>query len=254
MENLQSLLERIGFNHHESAVYLELLRNPDQPASRVATVTHTPRSTIRSILDVLCARGVVGKVFKGNTQYYFCLPTDALAHSVEQDVERHEQRLSLIRESLPLFAAARGETAALPKVQYFEGEKGIIEAFNHSLFVDDISEILFFTSYAFLRSPLVAKNDYDFYVPLRVKKKIPLRALTELNPEALAFLKTSKEQMREHRFLPPDIAPPGTLQIYGNFVAYFSTQERENFAVLIESPSMAATMRLMFELLWKGNR
>lgn len=248
---LRSILERIGFNHHESAVYLELLQHGEQPASAIARKTRTPRSTIRSILDKLCSRGVVGKIYRGNTQRYFCLPPDALEGSVRRDIEEQSVRLSLIGESLPLFAAARGEIGVFPKVRYFEGEKGLIEAFNHSLFVEGLEEILFFTSYAFLKSPVVRKNDVEFYVPLRVKKGINMRVLSDRSPEAMAFFAQGKAQLRTHRFLPPGTVPPGNLHIYGDFVTYFSAGEGEAFAMLCESRSMASTLKLMFELLWK---
>lgn len=247
--DLLRLLESSGFNHHESSVYLELLKRGEQSAARLGKVAGAPRSTVRSILDKLCAKGVVGKVYKRNTQHYFCLPIDSLTHSIEQDIDRHREKLARLRESLPLFAQVRGEKSLLPKVQYFEGEKATIEAFNHALF-QDIHEILYITSYAFSQSPAAWKNDLELFIPTRVKKGIRLRALCHPNDEALMFLKTSKAQLREHRFLSRDVPLPGNIAIYGDFTAHYCTTDGEYMAVIIESAVIAQTMRGVFEHMW----
>lgn len=246
--HVQKLLEGIGFNHHESNVYLHLLQQGEHPASKIAKATRAPRSTIRSILDKLCDRGVVGKVYRGNTQHYFCLPTEALPRSLEQSIEQERERLAQLRECLPIFCALRGEKV-LPKVQYFEGEKGIVEAFNHSLHAD-IPEVLFLTSYEFLSSPFIRTNDLECYVPRRVKQGIRVRTLSEQNETAIDFLTRADAELREHRFLPKGHDFPGTFMIYGRFVVYFSVTKHECMAALVESESMADTMRMIFEYIW----
>lgn len=95
-DQLRATLESIGFHSHESRIYLDLLQHGQQAASVVARRTQTPRSTIRSILDKLCTRGVVGKVYQGNTQRYFCLPPQALQQSVQADIQTQTARLDLI--------------------------------------------------------------------------------------------------------------------------------------------------------------
>jgi sugar-specific transcriptional regulator TrmB len=249
---LQQLLEKIGFNHHESQVYIELLEHGEQPASKIAKTSRTPRSTIRSILDKLCRRGIVGKVYKGNTQYYFCLPTNALLHSIEQDKAEKQEHIDLIRKSLPLFCLARQEKTALPKVQYYEGEKGVIEAFNHSLYAE-ADEILFLTAYEFFSSDVVQKNDLEFYMPERVRKGIRQSVLSEENKNAHRFAREAKAHLRRHRFLRKGHTLPGNFMIYGNYVLYFSANDGELLATLTESALMAATMKTMFEVMWKAS-
>lgn len=142
----------------------------------------------------------------------------------------------------------------MPKVRYFEGEKGIIEAFNHSLFAEGVEEILFCTSYAFLRTPGIRRNDLHFYIPLRLKKGIRMRVLSDASPVAREFMRSSKKQMRQHRFLRAGVTLPGNFHIYGNYVAYFSNGQQETFAMICESESMASTLRLLFELLWQQTK
>jgi hypothetical protein len=136
-------------------------------------------------------------------------------------------------------------------VQVFEGADQVIEAFNHSLFTEGIKEILFVTSYHFLRDPVVRKNDINFYIPRRVKKGIKMRVLVGRADDADKPIRDDKDELRERRQLTNTVALPGNFHVYGNYVVYFSAGAHEYLAVLIESPMMAETMRSLFNVMWE---
>lgn len=137
-------------------------------------------------------------------------------------------------------------------MKYFEGSRGVIEAFNHSLFVEGIKEILFFTSYSFIRDRVILRNDDDFYIPMRVKKGIRMRVLVGNRADVDPRKKyNDPTELRERRYVPEGFALPGNIHIYGNFVVYFSTGNTEYMAVLIESAMMADTLRALFNFLWE---
>lgn len=249
MDSIQSLLEQIGLNHHESGVYSALLQSGEQPASGLARQLKMPRSTVRNSLDKLCERGIVQKVYKRNTQYYRCKSPESLQIYIQKRIERSQENLLSIQKVLPMLTAMHEQSDAVPKVQFFEGPDGVIEAFNHSLY-QDIDELLFFTSYQFLHSDVIKKNDDEFYIPLRIKKGIHLRVLAGDSKEAYIASGTSKQELRQRRTIPKKYEVPGNIHIYGNFVAYFSVSETECMAILIESTMMANTMRALFAFMW----
>ncbi|TSD00069.1 MAG: Uncharacterized protein Greene101449_355 [Candidatus Peregrinibacteria bacterium Greene1014_49] len=252
MRHLQPLLEDIGLNHHESTVYLQLLQAGEQPASMVSRQTHIPRSTVRGALDKLCERGIVRKLYKRNTQYYRCEDPAALVRHLQSRITDDQLNIKRVTATLPQLKALLRKDSVIPKVKYFEGAKGVIEAFNHSLFADDIEEILFFTSYSFIRNSFILKNDDDFYIPLRIKKGIRMRVLVgkrkDLDPRKKY---NDPTELRERRYIPERFTLPGNIHIYGNFVVYFSADATEHMAVLIESAMMADTMRALFEFMWE---
>lgn len=252
MHHLQPLIEDIGFNHHESTIYLQLLQAGEQPASLIARHTRIPRSTVRGVLDKLCERGVVRKLYKRNTQYYQCEDPASLIRHLQNRIGEDQQSIKRVEETLPQLSALLRKDSVIPKVKYFEGAKGVIEAFNHSLFVEGIEEIMFFTSYSFIRNTVILKNDDDFYIPLRVKKGIRMRVLVgkrkDLDPRKKY---NDPTELRERRYIPEQFALPGNIHIYGNFVVYFSASEAEYMAVLIESAMMADTMRALFNFMWE---
>lgn len=254
MHSPQALLEQIGFDHHQSTVYLHVLRRPDQPASVIAQQLRLPRSTVRGVLDQLCANGVMTKVYRRNTQYYACKSPKALVAYQGQKVEQAHEHLRAITASLPQFSTMFASPQIVPKVQVFTGPKEVIEAFNHSLYVDGISEILFMTSYRFLRDPVIKKNDFDFYIPRRVKKGISMRVLVGQADLQDVPKRDDKREKRERRTLSTKHMLLGNVHIYGNYVAYFSAGEQEYLAIVVESAIMANTLRSVFEALWEQAR
>jgi hypothetical protein len=138
----------------------------------------------------------------------------------------------------------------VPKVRVFEGPDQVIEAFNHSLFTEGIHEILFMTSYHFLRDPVVRRNDINFYIPRRVKKGIFMKVLVGRAEDKDVPYANDKSQLRERRQLTNTRTLPGNFHVYGNFVVYFSAGDKEYLAVLVESPMMAETMRSLFNVMW----
>lgn len=244
-------LESAGLNHHEACVYLTLLIDGQRSASDVARKSRAPRTTIRSILDRLCEKGVVDKIYRGNVQYYSCLPASALVRAIERDIAERKRNIDRVRTAVPLVESLRTTGGHIPVVRYFEGEQGVMEALHHSL-ISGSKEILFLTSYDFFRTKAVRAYDVEEYLPDRVRRGIRMRVLGEKNQEASYWKMRSKKELREHRFLSRGAVLPGNFWIYGKYVLYFSANNGEFIAVLTESSVMAATMRTMFEELWKN--
>lgn len=246
---MQQVLEQIGFNPHESRIYMQLLQHGEQAASKVANNIGLPRSTVRGSLDKLCERGVVQKIYKRNTQYYCCKNPEALLQDLELQQQNLEQNHEAVTKALPTLQGLFQQNSLVPKVRFFEGTEQVIEAFNLSLYAEP-EEILFFTSYEFLKSDTIRKNDDDFYVPMRIGKGIPLRALVGKTEASCKMIKHSPAELRERRFIPQDYKLPGNIQIFNDSVVYFSSSEKEMIAVLVESALMAETMRTLFEFMW----
>lgn len=251
MNHLQPLLEEIGFNHLESAIYLYLIGKGELPASKVAREIHIPRSTVRGILDTLCLKGIMTKITKRHTQYYSCKEPKSLIELLKKQITNTSNSIKKIETALPMLKALHRQSGIVPKVQVYEGPDQIIEAFNHSLFVEGIEEILFVTSYRFLKDPVVRRNDIHSYVPRRVKKGIKMRVLVGQADEEPKPKKYDKRELRQRRVLTSSRILQGNFHIYGNFVAYFSAGEGEYLAIIIESSVMSETMRSLFEVMWE---
>lgn len=251
MEAVQKFLSNIGLNHYASKIYLYLLAHGEQAASKVATATQIPRSTTRGILDQLCQKGIVSKLYKQNTQYYRCKEPAALKALLQGQIADINKSLSQLEDLTPTLQGLYENRKVLPKVQYFEGTEQVIEAFNKSLFAD-IDEILIFTSYQFLQNPLIRQNDDEFFIKTRIEKGIKARVLVGKNEESSKMIKQAPAELRERRFIPEKYVLPGNIHIYGNSVMQYTASNDEYIAVLTESQMMADTMRALFEFMWEN--
>ncbi|PKL36478.1 hypothetical protein CVV38_01055 [Candidatus Peregrinibacteria bacterium HGW-Peregrinibacteria-1] len=252
MENIQIILEQIGLDHFESRVYLHLLESGEKSASVVSKALLIPRSTTRGVLDKLCLRGIVSKIYKRNTQYYDCRPPADLLKYLEKEINKKQDLMGKVAELVPTLNDMRSDQGIVPKVRFFEGQEQVVEAFNLSLFDESIKELLIFTSYDFLQDPVIRKNDDEFFMKTRVKKKIPARVLVGKTPTSITMPKKSVAELRERRFIPGKYKLPGNIHIYGNNVLYFSTKGEEYMAVMVEGALMSETMRALFEYMWDG--
>lgn len=220
-----------------------------KPASELAKKSNTPRSTIRSILDKLCERGVIGKSLKGNTQYYFCEPPEKLVKCMERKIAQDKEAINQVKDSLHYFESVWGRKSFVPSVRTYEGVDGFIEAYNHPLYVNT-KEMLAVTSYSFMDSEVFRKNDLEFFMPTRVKKGISLRVISNRNYEAMELFRTSAKYIRKHMFVPDGYEFPGTIHVYGNYIALLSSNEFESLGVIVESTVMSDMMRIFFDFMW----
>ncbi len=251
MQELQTLLGEIGFNPYESTVYLQLLYGGEQAASVLSRTTKLPRSTCRGVLDKLCERGIVHKIYKRNTQYYSCKPPRTLEEHLHQSIAEKERSIEKLHEAMPVLNSLHQRRNMVPKVQIFEGPEQVIEAFNQSLYEEGLKELLIFTSYEFLRDPLIRKNDDELFIKMRVKKGIHARVLVGKTKESSKLSKKDPFELRERRFIPEKFALPGNIHIYGDKVLYFSTQKGQYLSVLVQGAQMAETLRTLFEFMWE---
>ena len=251
MNETRHFLEQMGFTPHESRVYLDLLNLGETSASKLAAQLGLARTTTRNTLDRLYEEGLLNRIYRRNTQFYNCKPPSALVDLLKTREDLASKQLKKANQLLPNFMALYQSNAVVPKVRVFEGEKQVIEAFNHSLYAE-VGEILFFTSYKFLQSQAIQKNDDEFYIPERIKKGIELRVLVGKTENASKMCKVNPSELRERRFIPDKFVLPGNIHVYGDFVVYFSTQNSETMAVLVESRIMAETMRTLFECIWES--
>lgn len=250
MDNIHNFLHKIGLGHHETRLYISLLHNGEQTASFLSKELSIPRTTTRGALDRLSNMGIVTKIYKRNTQYYSPLPPSSLKNLLEEALEEKKQLLQDFTKLSPTIEQLYTYTNIVPKVQVFEGEKQLIEAFNMSLYEEN-KEILIFTSYEFLKNPIIRKNDDDVYIKLRVKKGISARVLVGKTTESSKMQSYSPHELRERRFIPEKYRLPGNIHIYGNSVMYFTAKEGEYLAVLIQSAMAAETLKALFEFMWE---
>ncbi len=253
-QNPQHLLfeamEESGFAEKEIIVYLELLKLGTTKAGLLAKKTELNRTTVYDILEGLGKKGVISSYKKGSQTFYSVTDPGRLLSYLEQEkqnnlarIDKNKQRLE---ELMPQFISLQDISPTRPKVQFYEGEKGILEAYEDTLSAREI--ILAYANVATMHEGL--PNFFPQYYKRRASKKIFIRGICPQNELTFERHKHDQEEMREIRFLPnKEMTFSPEVNIYNNKMLIASWKEK--MAVIIESKELADLQKMTFEMLWQ---
>ncbi|MEI6650603.1 MAG: helix-turn-helix domain-containing protein [Candidatus Moraniibacteriota bacterium] len=247
---LNSLLRNLDFSEKESRVYLALLEIGSGKAKDLSKKTGLNRTTIYDICDSLLQKGLVSKFRKGAGTYFNALePKQLLTYLDREKVEREkeiEKRKQKVTELLPQLISLQNIYTSKPKVKFFEGEKGMREAYEDTLTSKGM--ILAYANVETMHEGL--PNFFPEYYGRRAKKQIFIRVIVPRNKFSIERAMHNQEEMRDTRCLSEDsLSFSPEVNIYNDKMLIVSWKEK--MAIIIESKELADLQRLTFELLWK---
>lgn len=241
-EELLANLRGIGFSKNEAAVYLACLELGPAAIWNIAKTSGLKRPTCYVLLEELVLKGYASSINDGKRTIYSVSSPKQLLRAVER---RHERFSSSINQ----LEGIASKSPQKPIVRLFEGLAGVMESYNLSLEQPKGSEILI---YGTAQIRLTYSDFINEYLKKRVAKGISARALLPDNELSREVLLHDEAEMRQCRFLPQDKFDPVTeINIFGDVINYIAHSEREPFATMIESPSLAKLEKQRFELLWE---
>lgn len=247
---VKGLLEQLNFSEKESQVYLALLEVGSGKAKEISKKTGLNRTTVYDICDILLQRGLISKYKKGAGTYFNALEPKHLLTYLDREkeesaktIEKQKQRVS---DLLPQLVSLQNIFTTKPKVQFFEGEKGMREAYEDTLTSKEI--ILAYANVETMHEAL--PSFFPEYYKRRADNKIFIRAILPRNELSIERAKHNQEEMRDARFL-PDVEQTFSpeVNIYNNKILIASWKEK--MAILIESKELADLQKLTFNLLWE---
>jgi len=247
---INSLFKQLNFSDKESLVYLALLELGSGKANDLAEKTNLNRTTVYDICEALMQRGLISKYKKGAGTYFNALDPKRLLNYLDREQEEKVKEIakqkSKVQDLLPQLISLQniyGHTK--PKVQFFEGEKGMREAYEDTLKSKEI--ILAYANVETMHKGL--PNFFPEYYKRRTAHKIFIKAIIPQNKLSIERSKVNQEEMRDTRFLPEsDMTFSPEVNIYNNKILIASWKEK--IAIVIESKELADLQKLTFSLLW----
>jgi len=247
---IQNLLKQLDFSEKESLVYLALLKITSGKAGEISKETGLNRTTVYDICDSLLQKGIISKYKKIDGTYFNALDPNNLIGYLEREKEEKvkniEKQKNRVSELLPqLISLQNIYSKNKPRVQFFEGEKGMREAYEDTLTSKEI--ILAYANVETMKEGL--SNFFPEYFKRRVKNKIFIRAIIPRNKASIEQSKLDQKEMRSTRFLPEDkMTFSPEINIYNNKMLVASWKEKVAF--IIESKELVDLQKLTFDLLW----
>lgn len=246
---LQDLFIELGFSNKEQTVYLALLKLGSAKPHDLVHPTGINRTTIYDLLESLLKKGVVTKFKKQNKFYFQALSPRALLAYIEHEAveakKKFEKLSSKLENSMPELMSLQLLETKSPKISFFEGEKGLREAYEDTLSTK--GDMLAYTNIEAMTELL--PNFLPEYWKSRAKKKLFVRAIFVDNPVSRARSKKNQEELRSTKFFPKGIDFAPEVKIYGNKTLIALWEER--LALVIESKEYSRLQKQIFELLWK---
>ncbi len=249
----KQLLEELGLNEAEIAVYMASLELGSGSASAIAKMAGLNRITAYEALKRLSAKGFVKIRAKKNDSTKYFTPAE-YSDVVEKLKGKQEQLAETIKKAELLknsFSAQFSPASEKPVVLFYEGVTGIKEVLNDTLKTEP-KEILSFASVESLESSF-DKKFLENYWKKRVSLGVPTRGIIPKTEKAITSFdeKRNSAELRQLKFISPDTYNfKNEIDIYGDNIGITSHSKGDEHGIIIRSKSIAESMRAVFEALW----
>jgi sugar-specific transcriptional regulator TrmB len=245
------VFEALGFGAKEIKVYLALLELDTATAAELARRVDFNRTSCYDILAMLAKRGLVAKIVKRKKTYFEAGDPRQLVNYLEREkqetIKNFDKKKKMVEEVLPELSSLLIPRSNKPKVVFFEGEKGMREAYEDTL--NSRETILAYANVATVHAGL--PNFFPEYYKRRAAAGIAIKAIMPDN-ELSAKRKEQDAAEKRQTILLKDKALTFSpeVNIYNDKVLIASWKEK--MAVIIQSKELADLQKVVFNLLWES--
>lgn len=246
---IDKTLKKLNFTDKEITVYLVIIELGSAKVNTISRKTDINRTTVYDVLETLVSKGLVSKIKKGKIMSFTAMdPKQLIAYSErekQETIKEFDDNEKSIESIIPELISLQNIYTDKPKVQMFEGEKGMREAYEDTLNSKEI--ILAYANVNTMHKAL--PNFFPEYYKRRAAKKIFIKAIMPKNVESEERSKLDQEEMRESRFLNDEnqVFSP-EINLYNNKMLIVSWKEK--IAVIIESKELVDLQKMTFNIVW----
>ena len=253
-ESVQGTLQLLGLNEKEIVIYLALLSVGTAPASTLGQRTQITRSTAQYTCQQLAKKGIVTMVQKSNTYLYAPEPPEKLLLLLQKQQEELRGREQQVHRIIGTLKGMMNPHAVLPKVRFFEGREGILEAYDIMLHtIPNDGEVVIFLH------PLVQEDDQFDLMPSfnRIseefnKKHLYDRTISPRSKYSEELQKYDEPPLRETRLMEmKGYLDPMEIIISGSSMYAIGLEKNQLFGFFAENAPITGMLRAIFNELWE---
>jgi len=238
---LQKDLLEAGLSENEAGIYLAALELGETTVSRLAKKAGIKRTSTYLVIETLKDKGLLTSIKKESASVFFAEDPRKLHLMLEE-------KRNKIDKIMPQLLAFSNLIDKKPEIRYFEGQEGIKDVYRDSLKYPNC-EILTWYSETF-STHFDEKFFLEEYIPKRLKRKIPVRALLTDSEFIRDWIKNDQQHLRRTKLISKESYKVSIeLNIYGdNKIGVISYEEQ--FGIIIESKKIHESLKSIFELVW----
>ena len=242
-DNLVKLLEPAGFTDKEAKVYLALLELGRGTVAGIAKKSDLKRPIIYVLLEGLTKRGYVSELPNQRINTYQAIDPSVILNQLKTSTKNFS-------EMIPILRTLGNSGQNKPKISYFDNLNGIWNAYEE---MNHIKDSFFITSYSkidkfFPEGINSWLNNYD-----QGLYQLAGRHLIPDTPADLEFGKKLLKANQQVRILTNQKNLDMDFSIFGNKIA-ITAFEKNPFAIVIESPGLALSLRGIFDIVWENGK
>jgi len=242
---LEQYLQNIGLDDKESKVYLAGLQLGPATIFELAASSGVKRSTVYEVVDGLKEKSLINLSLRGKKKIFTMQEPDNLFFMLKQ-------KENVLKQILPDLEALKNISAKKPAIRIFEGVSGLQQIYEDM--IKRPGELLALAAPKEKMSPKVFDYLVESWEPRRIAGGVNMRRININydNNWQLNNKKVERPKEAEQVFYWPQKDYPFTvgIYIYRQKVAFVSFGEKELVGIIIRSPEINLTLKLVFEMLW----
>jgi len=239
MELIKELSE-LNLDDNEIKVYQSCLRLGSAKVHDISKEAELIRTTTYGVLKSLTEKGLISTILRDNVTHYQATNPKELLNILEEKKEK-------INSILPKLESMTNVSSPFPKVNFFEGEKGLRTIFNNLLKPNTsfmhIGVVKEWMDLAKVATMIYYRKKKDFSITSR-----------SIVPDTKIQREASKHKMvRNAQFKFTDIKIKGSMFVTPTNVSFVSYQGDNLRGFIIEDKEYVRLQTQMFEKLWKAH-
>ena len=246
MTQWKKLLKSLGFSDSESVIYLASLEMGPSSVQDIAKKAGVSRVTTYAVIESLSSQGLMSSVEKGKKHLFVAEAPERVVSFIQSKMKDMEATLKEVESSInDLKLLQRGEK---PIVKLFEGAEGRKAIEDDMLLTrpDQIDEFGNFDDAMRIHPPAERAPFHTEFAKIKPKRHLMMFLSKEHNP-------VSRTPQQRVLAIPEQYNFHGDVMVYKNKIA-LSTFEGKQISVLIESSTLADTLRALMDMAAKAER
>lgn len=245
---MKNELKKLGLSDKDIDIYLSGLRMGSSSVQEISKKAGIKRSTTYLILDNLKKLGLASMVIKGNKKLIVMEEPEKLLKIVQEEKREIENKEESIKTVIPEIKAISNKSIHITRIKSYESKEGIWSILEDIL--RSREDIFGIGSGKMYDHVGLSRFLNDFTKKRRQIGKTKSYFITDHHPQNIKYYNEGDTNFREIRFLTEISQLDSAIIIYGGKIVLLLL-EVSLTGVVIESQTLAQTLKFIFWILWK---
>lgn len=250
---MKEIFERLQCSFTQAKLYQLLLENGPSIASLLAKRAKMKRATVYGALEGLERQQLIETYKRNNVRYYRAVDPEFIINLLDRQFEE-EQRFNkrahkMVKELKEKQKSQQQIIEVKNVVSYYEGHEAVAELIQENLSLPHkIQYCIGLSGY----HSLTMEGQWKNYISTRVNKGMKVKSIQADTSQGKEYQQRDQDELRETRLIPPQKCPKqGELNIIGDHIILYTSEEKEALGVKIVNKKIAQIMKSLFQLAWE---